>query len=132
MNKMKKSYILIAVAAIVLCGCTNLDERVYSNKDIDHFFTNEQELISNAGRAYTKMQGFNGEQSLWTLLLQASDECAVPAHGGEWYSNGRYEEIQTNKIPSTNRLVKKGWDWIFNGIDACNEIIYETELSSEE
>lgn len=132
MNKMKKSYILIAVAAIVLCGCTNLDERVYSNKDIDHFFTNEQELISNAGRAYTKMQGFNGEQSLWTLLLQASDECAVPAHGGEWYSNGRYEEIQTNKIPSTNRLVKKGWDWIFNGIAACNEIIYETELSSVE
>ena len=45
------------------------------------------------------------------------------------YSNGRYEEIQTNKIPPANKLLTRGWNWIFNGIAACNEIIYETELS---
>lgn len=52
-----------------------------------------------------------------------------PACGGSWYSNGRYEEIQTNKIPPSNKLLTAGWNWIFNGIAACNEIIYETELS---
>jgi len=116
----------------LLCGCTDLDEHVYSNISIDNFFKNENELIANAGRAYTKLQGYNAEQSLWTLLLQASDECAVPACGGSWYSNGRYEEIQTNKIPASNKLLTKGWNWIFNGIASCNEIIYETELSSIE
>jgi hypothetical protein len=97
---------------------------------MNNFFKNEDELIANAGRAYTKLQGYNSEQSLWTLLLQASDECAVPASGGSWYGNGRYEEVQTNKIPPSNKLLAKGWNWIFNGIAACNEIIYETELSS--
>ena len=95
---------------------------------MNDFFKNEKELVANAGRAYTKLQGYNSEQSLWTLLLQASDECAVPACGGSWYSNGRYEEIQTNKIPPANKLLTRGWNWIFNGIAACNEIIYETEL----
>lgn len=129
---MKKLYFWIAAVCVALTGCTNLDENVYSNLDMDHFFRNEQELISNAGRAYTKLQGYTKEQGLWTLLLQASDECAVPAHGGEWYSNGRYEELQTNDIPSTNRLNLRGWQWIFDGIAACNEIIYETELSPVE
>lgn len=114
----------------MIYGCTDLGETVYTGVSMNDFFKNEKELVANAGRAYTKLQGFNSEQSLWTLLLQASDECAVPASGGSWYSNGRYEEIQTNKIPAANKLLTKGWNWIFDGIAACNEIIYETELSS--
>lgn len=123
---------LMAAATLVVVGCTDLDETVYSDVAMNNFFKNEKELVANAGRAYTKMQGYNSEQSLWTLLLQASDECAVPACGGSWYSNGRYEELQVNRIPPSNKLLTKGWNWIFNGIAACNEIIYETELSEIE
>lgn len=121
------------LAISVLPSCTDLSEDVYSDIPMDNFFKNEKELVANAGRAYTKIQGYNAEQSLWTLLLQASDECAVPStYAGEWYSNGRYQEIQNNVIPPSNRLLKRGWDWIFNGIAACNEIIYETEMSDIE
>jgi SusD family. len=116
----------------MLTGCSNLDENVYSDIDMNNFFKTESELVANAGRAYTKLQAYNQEQSLWTLLIQTSDECAVPAHGGSWYSNRRYQELQTNKIPAANKLVKKGWNFLFNGIAACNEIIYETQLSSVE
>ena len=121
---MKKTNIILSfVICILLYGCTDLSETVYTGVAMNDFFKNEKELVANAGRAYTKLQGYNSEQSLWTLLLQASDECAVPACGGSWYSNGRYEEIQTNKIPPANKLLTRGWNWIFNGIAACNEII---------
>lgn len=126
------SIILIIVGLLTFGSCTDLDENVYSEIPIDNFFKNEKELVANAGRAYTKLQGYCGEQSLWTLLLQASDEGAVPAHKGSWFSNGRYQEVQTNVIPPSNKLISKGWDWIFNGIAACNEVIYETELSTIE
>ncbi|AGB29216.1 RagB/SusD family protein [Prevotella dentalis DSM 3688] len=131
---MKKLYILFTsgIMALAMSSCDNLDEHVYSNIDMNNFFKTEEELVANAGRAYTKLQAYNQEQSLWTLLLQTSDECAVPAHGGSWYSNGRYEELQTNMIPPANKLVKKGWDFLFNGIAACNEIIFETEQTSVE
>lgn len=127
-------YIALGMAGLAASSaCTDLDEEVYSQIPMDNFFKNEKELVANAGRAYTKMQGYNAEQSLWTLLLQASDECAVPAtNTGSWYSGGRYQEVQNNIIPPSNRLLKKGWDWIFNGIAACNEIIYETEISEVE
>lgn len=124
------SIILIIVGLLIFSSCTDLDENVYSEIPIDNFFKNEKELVANAGRAYTKLQGYCGEQSLWTLLLQASDEGTVPAHKGSWFSNGRYQEVQTNVIPPSNKLISKGWDWIFNGIAACNEVIYETELST--
>jgi hypothetical protein len=131
-NHEKNNILLYGLSLLMLTGCSNLDETVYSDIDMNNFFKTESELVANAGRAYTKLQAFNQEQSLWTLLIQASDECAVPAHGGSWYSNGRYQEIQTNNIPTANKLVKKGWNFLFNGIAACNEIIYETELSSVE
>lgn len=96
---MKKTNIILSfVICILSYGCTDLSETVYTGVAMNDFFKNEKELVANAGRAYTKLQGYNSEQSLWTLLLQASDECAVPACGGSWYSNGRYEEIQTNKF----------------------------------
>ena len=129
---MRYTYLIIFVLAVLSFSCTNLDENVYSEIPIENFFKNEQELVANAGRAYTKLQGYTSEQGLWTLLIQASDECAVPAHNGEWYSNGRYQEVQINNIPPSNKLILKGWNWIFNGIAACNEVIYETELSEIE
>lgn len=103
-------YIALGMAGLAAASaCTDLDEEVYSQIPMDNFFKNEKELVANAGRAYTKMQGYNAEQSLWTLLLQASDECAVPAtNTGSWYSGGRYQEVQNNIIPPSNRLLKKG------------------------
>ena len=76
---MKKTNIILSfVICILLYGCTDLSETVYTGVAMNDFFKNEKELVANAGRAYTKLQGYNSEQSLWTLLLQASDECAVP------------------------------------------------------
>ncbi len=129
---MKRINILLGLVACLFSSCTNLEENIYSGVAVKDFFTNETELISNAGRAYTQLQGYTTEQSLWTLLLQASDECAVPACGGSWYSNGRYEEVQQNNIPAANTLLKNGWNWIFDGIASCNEIIYITEQSEIE
>ena len=74
---MKTKNILFAIgtlgAALITPACTDLDETVYSEIPMDKFFNSEKNLVANAGRAYTKMQGYNKEQSLWTLLLQASD-----------------------------------------------------------
>ena len=71
---MKKTNIILSfVICILSYGCTDLGETVYTGVAMNDFFKNEKELVANAGRAYTKLQGYNSEQSLWTLLLQASD-----------------------------------------------------------
>lgn len=94
-------YIALGMAGLAAASaCTDLDEEVYSQIPMDNFFKNEKELVANAGRAYTKMQGYNAEQSLWTLLLQASDECAVPAtNTGSWYSAAATRKCRTISFP---------------------------------
>ena len=70
---MKKTNIILSfVICILLYGCTDLSETVYTGVAMNDFFKNEKELVANAGRAYTKLQGYNSEQSLWTLLLTSS------------------------------------------------------------
>ncbi|NTV83640.1 MAG: RagB/SusD family nutrient uptake outer membrane protein, partial [Bacteroidales bacterium] len=79
---MKKSIylklFLTTLLVTALFSCTNLDEEVYSDIPLDEFFQSEKEVLQNAGRAYTKLQKFPEEFSIWTLMEMASDEMVAP------------------------------------------------------
>ncbi|MDP4282146.1 MAG: RagB/SusD family nutrient uptake outer membrane protein [Bacteroidota bacterium] len=127
-------YFLCAVAAVLVLGipssCTKLDEKVYSDIPLNDFFHNEKDVLMNAGRAYTKLQHFPEEFSLWSLDELASDEMVAPARDdGMVWDNGRWNEIQKHQVTSTNKILSYAWTFVFEGISACNEVIYETEQS---
>ena len=132
MKKLKyiiQSYSLIVL--LVLASCTNLDETVYSDIPLDQFFRTEQDVLMNAGRAYTKLQPYPQEFSLWTLDEMSADEMVAPARDDGWvWDNGRWDEIHTHQLSSTNKILTLAWEYVFEGIAACNEIIYETEQTS--
>lgn len=116
-----------------LSSCTDLTEKVYSDIPMNEFFQNEQELLMNAGRAYSKLQGFPREQGLWSLLTMTSDEgVIVKLEDGSWWDNGRWDELQTHNFSSSNKINRLAWEYIFGGITACNEVLYETAQSALE
>lgn len=117
---------------MMLSSCFDLTEEVYTEIPMDEFGKTEQELIATAGRAYTKLQDYCTEQSLWTLNLQVSDECAVPVNSNGSWAEERYSELQYHKYSPSNKLVLEGWNFCFDGIASCNEILYELGLSSIE
>ncbi|MDR0763164.1 MAG: RagB/SusD family nutrient uptake outer membrane protein [Bacteroidales bacterium] len=127
---MKNNTFLFFIYALLLCSsCTNLDEEIYSNVLREDLFENEQVLKLYSGRAYRTLQEYCTEQSLWTLNLQVADECAVPVNSvGEW-SQTRYRELQQHNFVVSNKLIRTGWDFCFNGIAACNRVISETRSS---
>ncbi len=119
--------VLLSIA-MVIASCTKLDEEVYSYIPIDKFFTNEQAVLMNAGRAYTKLQRYPEEFSLWTLTEMASDEMVAPGRDdGFVWDNGRWDELHTHLIDPNNKILTLAWNSVFEGISACNEVIYETE-----
>lgn len=128
---MKKSFYLIGVLAAILCSCTNLDEEIYSSIPKDRFFTSEEQFVKYSARAYSSLQDWGTEQSLWTLNLQLTNEIAVPRNpSGEW-SQTRYEELQFHKPTATNNLISMGWEFCFKGITACNDVLDTVESTSE-
>ena len=128
---MKKSLYLIGVLAAILCSCTNLDEEIYSSIPKDRFFTSEEQFVKYSARAYSSLQDWGTEQSLWTLNLQLTNEIVVPRNPtGEW-SQSRYEELQFHKPTASNNLLNMGWEFCFKGITACNDVLDTVESTSE-
>lgn len=128
-----KAYKLLAFALVLLGGmniaCTNLDEHVYSDIEKDDFFNSEESLRIYAARAYTKLQAWGSEQSLWTLNIQCGDEVAAPKNCVNDWVDPRYKELQQHSFTPSNKLIRMGWDYCFDAIAACNDVIYEIEKS---
>lgn len=127
---MKK--ILFAIMALVLAAsCTNLDEEIYSQMPTEDFLSDDQNLILYTTRPYTALQKWGSEQSMWTMIMQLSNEVAVPKSNSGAWGETRYTELQTHSIPTANKLVRKGWDFCFDGIAACNDAIYELQKAGD-
>lgn len=127
----KLIYITQAICLTIvlsLMSCTKLDEEVFSDIPLDKFFRSEKDVLMNAGRAYTKLQKYPEEFSLWSLNEMSSDEMVAPARDdGFVWDNGRWDEMQTHRLSPTNKILTLSWEYVFTGISACNEVIYETE-----
>lgn len=118
-------YIVAILGAAFMTSCTNLDEHIYSQIPKEDFLSDDQNLVLYTTRPYTLLQKWGNEQSMWTLILQLSNEVAVPKSTAGAWGETRYGELQTMKISAANKLVRKGWDFCFDGIAACNDALYE-------
>lgn len=128
---MKKSIYLIGLFAAMLCSCTNLDEEIYSNIPKDQFFTSEEALAKYSARAYSSLQAWATEQSLWTLNLQLTNEIVAPLNPDGAWADERYGELQFHNIPASNKLLRLGWNFCFDGIAACNDVLDKVEDAAD-
>ena len=128
---MKKHIYLIGVLAALLCGCTNLDEEIYSSIPKDQFFTNEEAFAKYSARADSTLQAWATEQSLWTLNIQLTNEIVAPLNPDGAWADERYGELQFHNIPSSNKLLRLGWEYCFDGIAACNDVLDKVEDAAD-
>lgn len=128
--KLKKWLLPVLLIVVGSSSCTKLDEEVYSSIPIDKFFQSEKDVLMNAGRSYTKLQKFPEEFSVWSLTELASDEMVAPARDdGQVWDNGRWDQLQKHAVEPGNKINASAWSFVFEGISACNEVLYETEVS---
>lgn len=120
---MKKAlYLMMVLAATV--ACTNLDEEIYSQIAKENFFTSEEQFVKYSARAYSSLQHWGTEKSLWTFNIQITNEVCTPVNpNGGWWDDGRYNEVHVHSIPSSNRLLEMAWEYWTNGVTACNDVL---------
>ena len=131
MGMNKKILVLVCISIMLSSlSCTDLSEDVYSSIPLDKFFKTEKDVLMNAGRAYTKLQSYPEEFSLWTLTEMASDEMVAPGRDdGFVWDNGRWDQMQKHSVSPNNKILSYAWQFVYEGISACNEVLYETEAS---
>ena len=128
---MKKyiKYIMVVPLLLIIASCTNLDEDIFSSIPKDEFFKSEEQMVKYSARAYMTLQEWGTEQSWQTLDMQVGNECCVPTNPTNSWKETRYKELQTHDFPVSNKLIRTAWDFCFDGIAACNDVIYEIEKS---
>ncbi len=129
---MKKIFTLFIGSMLLVPACTNLEETLYSEMSKDEFLSSGENLAFYTSTPYTRLQDWGVEQGYWTLILQLSNEVAVPKSWDGHWGETRYAELQTHEISSSNKLIRTGWEFCFNGISACNDALYEIEKTNIE
>lgn len=114
--------LILGIAA--LTACTNLEENIYSNISRDDFFTSEEQFVKYAARAYSSLQVWGTEKSLWTFNIQITNEVCVPLNpNGKWWDDGRYYDVHVHSISNSNRLLEMAYNFCVDGITACNDVL---------
>ena len=118
---------MIAALAAFAAACTNLDEEIYSQIPKEEFLKEDSNVALYTARPYTALQSWGSEQSMLTMIMQLTDEVAIPkAYNGSW-GEPRYTELQKHTITAGNKLVRCAWDFCFDGIAACNDALNELQ-----
>lgn len=119
-----KKILFMVLCMAALSACTNLDEEIYSKIAKENFFTTEEQFVKYSARAYSSLQHWGTEKSLWTFVIQNTNEVCVPVNpNGGWWDDGRYNEVHVHSISYSNRLLEMAWEYWTNGITACNDVI---------
>ncbi|MET0393311.1 MAG: RagB/SusD family nutrient uptake outer membrane protein, partial [Chitinophagaceae bacterium] len=103
--------------------------------DAANFYKTERECILAMGNAYSQMQ-YRGT-SLWGLMgtqVLASDEacCPVRTQGTYLNNNGLWVRLNQHTFVATMDPVASSWEFCFNTISACNQVIYQIGVSPAE
>lgn len=133
---MKKIINIIAsvVLSAGLFSCTNLDETIYSQLPADGFFTDEESLLKNVGRAYAWLSsdswsnGYLQHMGVWMNDIVTTDECIIPyREGGLWWDNGVWIQDHQHSWDYTHDGVWRTYSFVMDGVTRCNQILYQME-----
>lgn len=129
---MKRNIILTALAAILSFSCTDLNETIYSQLPADGFFTDEETMLKNVGRAYAWLSsdswnnGYLQHMGVWMNDIVTTDECIIPyREGGLWWDNGVWIEDHQHTWDYTHDGIWRMYSFVMDGVTRCNQILYQ-------
>jgi starch-binding outer membrane protein, SusD/RagB family len=128
--KSVKKYILLIVAGFAFGSCHDLDIPVTTQLTPDIFPQTPEQFISAAGPTYNAFrQNYAGEY--WFMQTLSTDEAILPARGGNWYDNGRYEQHHKHTWSPDNAHVAGTWNYLSSVISNANQNISIIQLGPD-
>lgn len=121
----KKLLGAIAVGStLVMGGCTNLDETVYSSLTDDNLdLSGERELSQLLGAAITQYRYLVTDWGgIWYLLEESSDEFVTPSRPGVGWGS-TYIDLHMHDWSPTNGWFDGAWSFSYVCINYCNRVL---------
>lgn len=115
-NIFKKTTIITACAALVLAGCTSLDEEV-----MDEVLSDEASISNPASAlaaAYDRLgdRTFTDNGGMIAMQEYSSDVAMLPTRGSDWGDGGKWRAMHEYNWAPDNAVVTDNWNLLTNGI----------------
>lgn len=120
---------LIGAAALLgISSCTDLKDTNYTNVVADGFQPTDEDVASLLSSAYVS---WRKTMLLWNGVARAemlsTDQDVIPARPNGWVDGGVYKRIHQHKWTSEDEIPLQSWVRTYDGINACNRVLYQIE-----
>lgn len=113
------------ILAIVLIGtlnysCHDLEVDISTQLTEENFPTRDEHFVAAAASSYS---AFRSDYAVkyWFLQSISTDECIMPARGGNWYDGARYEQLHKHTWNADHGFVLDTWNYLSNVIANTNK-----------
>lgn len=121
--KFKYKIYAAALSAVMLGGCTKLDEETFAGLSPSNFYNNETEALASVVGLYSSLGAVANVSSPWTISELGTDEFVVPGRAsGGWYDQNNVD-IMLRQAKPTNNTNAGAWNNIFNPIGVANGLL---------
>lgn len=128
---MRKYYIvhliLIALVTIGVTGCTNLDERVYSEVSESNFKADDESLASLIASVYHPLTYIMDWQGLFDAQEESGDVVITPTRPNGWDDGGTYRRMHQHTWNSESWQPENCYDTPYSAINNANRILDQIE-----
>ena len=121
---MKKYLISMLSAAVLLSGCTDLDEIYYSEIAQNTYFGSKDNIYAALARPYTKWRGIQGWNP-WMLQEIVTDEFCVTQKGADYESGGIYRQLHWHTWTPEHSTIYQTYFQMGEGISYALAMISE-------
>lgn len=120
---------LIGAAALLgISSCTDLKDTNYTNVVADGFQPTDEDVASLLSSAYVS---WRKTMLLWNGVARAemlsTDQDVIPARPNGWVDGGVYKRMHQHKWTSEDDIPLQSWVRTYDGINACNRVLYQIE-----
>ena len=127
-NRLLNILLIGAVSLTSMCSCTELEDTNYTNIVADGFEPTDEDVAALLSSAYVS---WRKTMLLWNGVARAqmlcSDQDVVPARPNGWVDGGVYKRLHQHKWTSEDDVPLQSWVRTYDGINACNRVLYQIE-----
>ncbi len=113
-------YILAIILIGTLNSCHDLELDISTQLTEENFPTREEHFVAAAASSYSAYR-YDYAIKYWFLQTMSTDEAIMPARGGNWYDQGRYEQLHKHTWNADHGFVLDTWNYLSSAIANTNK-----------
>ena len=126
-----KKFLYIAGLVLVIAalnGCTDLEEKNFSNINADVYYQNEASVKGAIASIYSSAANDNSEKFFWLQELSADQVTWRTWHGGAWgWDEGLKFVLSSHTWTPEATIVLQTWQNAWRTIGMCNQLLFDLE-----